>query len=274
MTPQKPIEIRNVRFGLDEEIPRYWHGGRRSLSIFFNGLSILFPEGERFFIHSVKGQMHKVDDEQLRADARLFMGQEGVHGREHELYNEMVTSQGYSVPRLERETTFLLNLVKKYVYRRHQLAATAGFEHMTAILGNFVLRDPRILEGAHPTMQALWRWHAAEELEHKSVAFDVYQKAGGYYGERIVVMLLATLGFWLKAIEHQIVMMKDDGLLFSVKEWFALAKFMFVQPGGMLALFWEWCSYFRPGFHPTDLDADSLLAQWKLDYATQPEYNR
>ena len=41
-------------------MPRFWHGGRRAVTIFFNNLSIFFPEGERFFIRSVKSHVGNI----------------------------------------------------------------------------------------------------------------------------------------------------------------------------------------------------------------------
>ncbi len=266
--------IRNVRFPIGEKTPRYWHGGRRSVSIFFSGLSILFPEGERFFIQSVKKNAHLVKDPALLAQVKAFMGQEGIHGREHDKYNEMLTEQGYSVPRLERETTFLLKVAKRTLYPRAQLAVTAALEHFTAILANYLLRDPSLLEGADPDMAALWRWHAAEESEHKAVAWDVYETAGGHWFERTWVMLVVTGFFLAKIAEHQVVMMRDDGIAGDLEEWRKLLRFMYVEPGKLHLVALEWLQYFRPGFHPNDLDANALLAKWKEDFATLPEYRR
>jgi predicted metal-dependent hydrolase len=87
---------------------------------------------------------------------------------------------------------------------RGRLAATSALEHFTALLAHFVLSDPRLLEGAHPVMAALWRWHAAEENEHKAVAYDVYRQTGGGYIERAAAMAIATVIFWAKVVEHQI----------------------------------------------------------------------
>src|SRR5262249_9199340 len=89
-SPAVPVpEVRNIRFPL-EDIPRYWHGERRSLTLFMNGLSLFFPEGERFFVRSVKRYRDRVVDEALARDVTAFTGQEGIHAREHERYNEML----------------------------------------------------------------------------------------------------------------------------------------------------------------------------------------
>jgi predicted metal-dependent hydrolase len=133
-----------------------------------------------------------------------------------------------------------------------------------------VLGDPRMLEGADPTMAALWRWHSAEENEHKAVAFDVYVASGGNYAERVVVMVLATIIFWAKVVEHQVRLMAVDGSLFSLREWLSLAKFMFVEPGFLTSLVPSYLAYYKPGFHPWQHDNRELLEEWKASLENAP----
>jgi predicted metal-dependent hydrolase len=257
-----PPEIRDVRFDLSE-VPRYWHGGRRSVTLFFNNLSIFFPPGERFFVTSVKRYAGTIQDAALREEVRGFCGQEGHHTREHVRYNEMLVAQGYPVEAMEKRVENLLKRTAKVYSHLGQLAVTCALEHFTAMLASLVLEEPRALEGAHPQMAALWRWHAAEENEHKAVAFDVYRAVGGGWLRRCVMMVLVTLTFWAKVYAHQLRLMKHEGLLFSVREWFALVGFLFVNPGGMGGLFRPYLSYFRPSFHPWEHDTRALVEQWK-----------
>ena len=255
------LPIRNRRFDLSR-VPKHWHGGRRSVTAFFDGLSIFFPEGERFFIKSVRHHEKFVHDEELKKDIRGFNGQEGVHSREHERYNQMLAEQGYPVEEMEKRVTWILGLVSKRTPRRFQLAATCALEHFTALMGHMILEHPENLHGADPTMTALWRWHAAEENEHKHLAFDVYRAAGGNEAERALVMFFATVIFWAKVAEHQARMMHADGIVFDVGEWAALVKFLFVEPGSMRRLIVPYLRYYVPGFHPSDIDTKKLLDDW------------
>ena len=175
----------------------------------------------------------------------------------------MLAAQGYPAHAMEARVVRLLRLVRRVTPRRSQLAVTCALEHFTALMGELILSDPRMLEGADPTMAALWRWHAAEENEHKAVAFDVFLAAGGTYAERVVTMVVASVVFWAKVLEHQARMMKSDGTFWSLSEWTALAQFLFVQPGGLLAIVPRYLAYYRPGFHPNDIDSSSVLEAWK-----------
>ena len=257
------IEVRNLRFDLGPEVPRYWHGGRRAISLFFDNLSVFFPAGERFFIVSVKAHAGLIQDPGLQRQLRAFCGQEGVHSREHVRYNRMLEAQGYPAADMERRLEARLRRLTQRIPVRRQLAITCALEHFTAVMGHTALADPAILAGADAEMAALWRWHAAEENEHKAVAFDVYQSVGGNYFERATAMLGATLMFWTFVLIHQVRLMRADGCLFSLGEWRSLLGFLFIKPGPLRLVIAQSFHYFRPSFHPWQLDNRDLLNTWR-----------
>lgn len=262
------LEVRNLRFSTDKEVPRHWHGGKKSVTTFFDNLSLFFPAGERFFIDAVKAHKHLIHDEKLLDDVAKFCAQEGIHGREHIRYNAMLELQGYPAVDLDRRVQRILRLVSRALPKRIRLSATCSLEHFTALMAHYILSDPRLLEDAHPVMRSLWRWHAAEEAEHRAVAYDVYRAARGPYLERAVTMLATTVIFWALVLQHQARMMAADGTKWSPSEWRALFVFLFIEPGGMPGLWRRWLDYFRPGFHPWDHDNSALLDDWKTEYAS------
>jgi predicted metal-dependent hydrolase len=254
------IEVRPLRFAIDAGIPRHWHPAGAAVSAFFGNLSVFFPEGERFFIRCVRAHAGAVKDERLLADVRAFCGQEAIHGREHVRYNEWLREQGYPIDAMMER---IMTEMRQKPADLRGLAITCALEHFTALMGQVALEDSRILEGAHPVMAALWRWHAAEENEHKAVAYDVYHAAGGTYVERVVVMAAVTVLFWSHVMQHQALMMKADGKVLDVREWAALTRFLFVEPGGLSRVFRRYWAYFRPGFHPNDVDSRPIVDAWK-----------
>jgi predicted metal-dependent hydrolase len=269
---QNPVtEVRNVKFDVDR-LPRFWHGNRKSVTAFFNNLSIFFPAGERFFIASVRAHRASVTDPALAEDVRTFYGQEGVHTREHIRYNEALAAQGYPVAAMDARVQSLLAFVSRILPSRWQLGVTCALEHYTALMADWLLATRHVLDGAHPDIAALWRWHAAEENEHKAVAFDVFRAIGGMYWERALIMVVATVVFWGKVFEHQVRLMAVDRTLWSPGEWLALVRFLFVSPGGMLKLAGPLLAYFRPSFHPWDHDNRALLEQWKVDFGAEDVY--
>jgi hypothetical protein len=267
-------EVRNVRFEFDAGVPRYWHGGRASVTLFFNNLSVFFPAGERFFIASLKQQSARIQAPELQAAVKAFCGQEAIHSREHLRYNQMLRTQGYPIAAMDQRVEALLARISRTMSARVQLSITCALEHFTAMMAHLLLSDPRLLEAAHPTMAALWRWHAAEENEHKATAYDVYRLTSGTYLERAMVMLVTTVMFWGRVIEQQVRLMRHDGILFSSREWLALIRFLFFDPGGMFQLMRLYAHYYRPSFHPWDLDNRALLEQWKTEFALSRSYGQ
>lgn len=261
------LEVRDLRFPIERDVPKYWHGGRRSISIFFDNLSIFFPAGERFFIASLVAYRERITDPELSREVTAFCAQEGIHGREHAKYNDTLTAHGYPFVAMEGRVKRLLRRVSKILSKRQKLAVTCALEHFTAMMAHFVLSDERILEGADARMAALWRWHSAEENEHKAVAFDVYRSTGGDEVTRMAIMAGATVIFWAKVLEHQVRMMWADGCLFSLREWWGLFSFLFISPGGLRKQILPYFDYYRPGFHPWDFDNRHLLEQWREQFA-------
>lgn len=193
---------RSPQLNLGQAIPRHWFGGNVLATHLVNGVSMLFPAGERFFVRSVFHYMDQIDDPLLRAQIKGFFGQEGRHAKEHDRWNEILSEQGYSVETfLSIYERIAYGVVERLASPSLRLAATAACEHFTAMLAERVLRFD-VLSHADPTMAQLLKWHAAEEIEHRSVAFDVMQKVSPSYAMRVAgLAVAATLlgGFWCTA---------------------------------------------------------------------------
>ena len=256
---------RDLKFRLgDDQVTRWnWHGNLH-VTQYFNTLSLFFPEGERFFIDSVRAYRDRVkDNPELSEAVRAFIGQEAMHGREHDEYNDKLQAAGVPVKSQERVVTRLLKTVQRTLPTRMQLAATIALEHYTAILADILLREPELLEGADEKYAALWRWHALEETEHKAVAFDLYEAVFGRgpvaYAERTFAMLLATVIFLSLLYPFYFENVRRKGGLFDLKGWWSSVQLQFGRPGALRKVFPAWLDWFRPGFHPWDHDNRHFL---------------
>jgi predicted metal-dependent hydrolase len=264
-----PIQIRNLDFDLPTDGPRYWHGGNPFITHFFNGLSIMFPEGEKFFMDAVRHYDKELADPVLRAEVKGFSGQEALHSREHRHYNERLAERGYPVAALERHARWIVDLDRK-MPAAAQLALTCALEHFTAIMADTVLRQPETFRDAHPKYAEIWRWHALEEAEHKSVAFDVYRAvAPGWIGylRRIAIMLSTTILFSLHVLAFQLILVAHDGKLSdfrSLRESFA---YFWGRKGFLRTSLRAYASYYRPSFHPWEHDNSELITTLKQKYA-------
>jgi len=249
ITPREKLD-----FGLDGDIPKYWFANDPFKTRFFDAMSTIFPEGERFFISCVRDYRDQVSDPQLLQEIKDFMRQEGQHGIVHTQYNNRLKDQGIDVDRLERFTRHMLfNVARKYMPAAQTLAETAAAEHMTAIMAHGFFERKEVLEHADSRMRAMYAWHAMEEIEHKAVAFDVMSKIAKVgYLRRTFAMLIVTLGFNIHSLLNARYMLQVDG--FSRWERVKLmtkGMWWLFKPGGLyMPMLGHYVQYFKPGFHP------------------------
>jgi hypothetical protein len=262
---------RDLRFDFAECDLRTWHPEGLHVAHFFNALSIFFPEGEKFFIDSVRHYRKKVHSPKLEQEVKGFIGQEAMHSREHRNYNEALAAAGLPVERLEDSVKAHLAFVRTHRSPEDHLAATIALEHFTAIMADMLLSDDRLLAGADPRMAAVWRWHAIEETEHKAVAYDVYREALGSgraaYARRVLVMLLATVDFWLRVFRFHFALVRADGAALDLRGWWKVFRFLWIKPGGLRKLARPWLDYFRRDFHPWQHDNFHFVQRWTAAYA-------
>ena len=247
-----PIPIRSPRFGFEEPIPRHWLGGYAPATHFFNGMNLVFPDGERFFVRAVRDAQGAIADPRLRDPIRGFAGQEGRHAHEHQRYFQVLRRQGYRIDGFLRRFARFCALIDR-LPAPLRLAMTAGAEHYTAIFGAYVLDDP-LVRASHPTMERLIVWHATEEIEHKAVAFDVLQATHPGYALRMLGFLFATLSLFGWTIAGARMLMRQDRLPRPLRR--AQARELRRLDGGRLPrrLGAGILRYLRPCFHPNQTD--------------------
>ena len=258
---------RDVAMDLDPaKVPRDWYSNDAFVTTFMDALSLLFPEGERFFVDSVKQLRDVVTDPQLAENVAGFIGQEAMHAREHRAFNELLVTQGFTgVQKVEARMRRGIDRSRRRLSKKSQLAMTCALEHFTAILAEQLLSDERLRDEFHPEVLPLWLWHALEESEHKAVAFDVYRAAGGGYAHRALWMLLTTVMFFAGQAATHVEMMASRGILFQPWRWLPGVVHMWLWPGYLTRLVPAYLSYFRPSFHPSDRDNRALVARWRDD---------
>jgi len=255
--PSKPHPIvprEKLDFGLDGDIPRYWFGGDAFKTRFFDAMSTIFPEGERFFIMCVRDFRDQVRDPQLLQEIKDFIRQEGQHGMIHNQFNDRLKAQGIDVDKLEAfQRKNMTEFVRRLHSKEYTLAMTAASEHMTAIMAHSFFERREVLELADPRMRAMYAWHAMEEVEHKAVAFDVMQKVAKVgYLRRVLAMLNVSIAFPIHTFLIVNYMLKVDG--FKRRQrlgLFAKGLWWLYKPGGLFsAVLGHYAQYYKPGFHP------------------------
>ncbi|MBA3981810.1 MAG: metal-dependent hydrolase [Alcanivorax sp.] len=260
------VSITPQRMGFDfDGAPRYWCRNDPVLTHFLNALSLTFPDGERFFVDAVRAFRDTVTDPERQKEISGFIGQEAMHSLEHDTFNQMLASQGYQEEAEggQKLARYLINEGRKRLSKEQQLAATAALEHITAILANRLLKDPSLLADMHPSVRQLWMWHAIEEIEHKAVAYDLYQDVVGSYRMRVRTLLAATLALGSYTSKYTWAFLKKDGMH---RRPLVLARGLwrlFGINGVLTRTLPDFVSFLRPDFHPWQEDNSALIEAWR-----------
>ena len=258
--PRDPV-VRRMNFDFEpdgRELPRHWLYRSAVATALVNGLNLLFPAGERFFVRSVNHYLPQIEDPRLRDRVKRFFGQEGQHAHEHQRFFEIMRRQGYDIDAFLGPYQRLgYGWLEPRVHPKMRLAITVALEHYTATLAELVLSTRFIEEVAPEEMVALLLWHATEEIEHKDVAFDVLQEIDDGYALRIAGAVAASLlltGFWAMAT---VILLQQEPRL----NWKTLAGDFFQARDGRVdgkLLLRSFFAYLAPGFHPADTGNDEL----------------
>ncbi len=266
--PARTVPTRRMSFEESlQDLPKHFAAdGDLILSHLAAGLSAVFPDGEDFFVRSVRQFRDEVTDPALKRQVAGFIGQEAVHGREHRVFNDRLDALGYPTKRFERFTRVGLALRERIAPPKANLAATAALEHFTATLAELVLtsEETRDLFG-HQEVRNLFVWHALEESEHKAVAFDVYKAVGGTERMRVWTMNFLRYGFVIGMTLQVIVSMLGDRATYRRgnlrRSWRTFRR----SPIMRRELWDQLRDYNRPDFHPDDRDTTELVERWRAE---------
>jgi uncharacterized protein len=266
--PTKKVPTRRMNFEASmRDVPRHFaRDGDLISGHVIAALSSVFPDGEDYFVRSVRHYRDRVSDPALKRQVAGFIGQEAVHGREHRVFNDRLAELGYPTKHYEKFTRFGLRIRGRLAPAKANLAATAALEHFTATLAEVVLTSEEIrdLMGAEP-VRDLFVWHALEESEHKAVAFDVYRAVGGGERLRVWTMNFFRYGFVLGMGLAVVLSLLGDRATYRKgnlrQSWRRLKTSPIVDP----KLWAQLKDYNRPDFHPDDSDTTALVETWRAE---------
>ena len=265
-TPARTVPTRRVSFedGL-QDLPRHFAAdGDLILSHLAAALSAVFPDGEDFFVRSVRNFRDQITDPELKRQVAGFIGQEAMHGRQHRAFNDRLEELGYPTKFVERITKKGLAIRERFLPAKSNLAATAALEHFTATLAELVLSndETRALFG-HDAVRDLFLWHALEESEHKAVAFDVYKAVGGSERVRVWTMKVLRFGFVVGMTVQILFSLLFDRATYRRgavrRSWRNFRR----SPLASRELWVQLRDYDRPDFHPDDRDTTELVTRWR-----------
>ncbi|MFK4205218.1 metal-dependent hydrolase [Acinetobacter junii] len=248
-----------------ENTPKYWCANDPAMTHYFTGLSTLFPEGESYFVRSVRAlREHAKLNEALDREISAFIGQEAMHSKEHHAFHISAQQHGLNPESLEKVTGIVLKGLEKVFSKKWNLLVTVGLEHYTAVLVVSMMETVNEYM-TDKTIRDLWLWHSVEETEHKAVAFDLYEYLYGNglnaYLPRVTIFTLSLILITGLSTIYQIVLMKRDKQLSNLKTWQNFFNFAAKQYKTFIPKFFE---YYRYDFHPNQTNEKDLVVTTKI----------
>ncbi len=267
------IEPRQMDFPFGSMTKLKFHDDNIYKSAFMAGLSAAFPAGEKEFIDSVRNYRHRVKNPQLLAQIKGFMAQEGHHQHQHRLVNKELDRLGYNTDKVDRLLNKMINKRLKVLDDKTRLAFTVAAEHVTAIMGSYIINHPEFLNNMETPFKDLMLWHAVEEVEHKSVAFDVYMECEGDIKFLQKITRISTRLLHFRLSRNMLVLAFGTKYWASFKEFKNCMQWMFGKKGMWRALRKPYKQFFSENFHPWRDGGAELISKWQLEFY-HPEQNR
>ncbi|HEU4361470.1 MAG TPA: metal-dependent hydrolase [Mycobacterium sp.] len=260
------LQARDVRFDWTN-LPVHYVPNEPFATHFWNVLHLLLPAGEEFFVEVFKQALPLIKDDQLRLDVQGFIGQEAIHSQAHAGVVDHLAGRGIDMSPFTDQMRWLFDKLlgdrPQWGKRRQQrwllerISLVAAVEHYTAILGEWIIDAPQLdIVGADPVMLDMLRWHGAEEVEHKAVAFDVMRHLRAGYWRQVRTQLIVTpmmLWLWVRGLRFMYSVDPElpRGTKPRWRDWFQVAR------RGLVPAPFEFIpaitAYYRPDFHPSQL---------------------
>ncbi|MDL4777091.1 MULTISPECIES: metal-dependent hydrolase [Thermomonosporaceae] len=268
-----PIKARRISFDWSKT-PLHWVPGDPVATHMINSFHLVLPEGEKWFIQCVKDARPHIRDPRLLEEIKGFIGQEMVHARSHQgVLDQILEANGIEVSRItgpagqgNADRPARMAALKEKSPRswrrrlRFELAAVASIEHYTAVLGQWIMDNERLdAAGVDPMMLDLLRWHGAEEVEHRSVVFDVYRAMGGRYPTRVLAWTVSLFFLYWALIGGTLYLLKQDptvkGRVTLPRAYRSYRRSVRkgTVPGIFRLLLGEAPVYLKPSHHPSEI---------------------
>ena len=219
--------------------------------------------------------------EQLHEEIAIFNKQEMEHCKNHVAFNRALYDQGYGDLR-EVEKPYQQDYVRflKDKSLRFNVAYCEGFEAMGSAAAQVFFEDlDGYLDGADSEAVDLWKWHLAEEFEHREVCYKVYKTLYGNgpfaYLYRIAVFIYAMThigGYTARAQKYLIgvdrASMSEDERQASIAREKALGKK--VASSSKKYLFQVFSPFYDPGKKKPSPGMQEILDRYDTSNTVTP----
>lgn len=265
------MPIRHFSFKFDaKELDPNFYMQKEWASAYFAALSIFLTYGEELVIDTARYHRDMINDPILKQRITALIGQEALHSKVHNEYNDAMIPLNYPVEFYR----FLAEKVFEYSFLKFpqplKLSMMAGIEHFTAVLAEYMMKhEDHFYYSDDAKTRGLWMWHMLEESEHKDIAYDVYQILSGNYALRIAGFALAFLTIMggVSAGALLLPFLQNPKNIVSLRFWKEAktsASLLFGTKDGVFgSTMGHIFDYLRLDFHPNDHDTSAYLAYYK-----------
>jgi predicted metal-dependent hydrolase len=262
-TAPGPLPVRRVAFDYPADLDPAWNRRFPEFAFASNSISLLMPYAEPYFVASVRSALPDLDDD-LARQTETYLKQELQHYRQHRRFNDLMVARYPSLLRLERWIKRTYGWLGRTRRQRFNVAFAAGSETIAYALARWTevhLGD--LFPGSDPVASTLFLWHLAEEIEHKSAAYDVFEAIDG---SRLRYTMAMTLSFallvWFTAL-GTMTMLHAERRLFRPTSLYRLFKWSFSLGFSILPTM---MASAMPGHHPSDFSDPIYLPSWLEQY--------
>ncbi len=255
------IPVRRMGFEFDDAIPLFWFEQNSYISMLMTALSCTFPEGERMFIRAVRRFQDGIQNPTLQQEVRAFIGQEANHGKEHEAFNAFMARKGLPINKVMAFVKKGIAFQEGRLSPERMLAKTCALEHFTALFAEKILSTPELLDKMDEGLRPLWLWHAIEESEHKSVAFDVYQDQINNYWLRVSEMAIVSVLFTFFTSLHTVELLRATKELKNTSAMRQGFRTLWGKNGFLRGMLPHYLAYYRRDYHPSQVDSAAIRHQ-------------
>lgn len=255
--------VRRVRFEYPEGTDPVWNPRFPEFSHGANSISLLMPYAEPYFVHTVREALPLLDDD-LRARSEDFIRQEAQHFKQHRVFNDLIGAKYPAIVKLERVIGFTYGWLDRTRSLKFNLAFAAGSETIAYAIARWTEDHlGTMFDGADPVPATLFLWHLAEEVEHKSCAYDVFEEVDGSrlrYTAAMILSFLLLAFFCLTAVT--VMLWRDRRLWHPIAQW-RLIRWAFSLSFSVMPVL---AVSAMPKHHPSALTDPVYLKAWLGQY--------
>ncbi|MGB5886388.1 MAG: metal-dependent hydrolase [Acinetobacter venetianus] len=188
-TQNHKLVARSVKFDFSNS-PVQWIPNDPICSHLINGINLILPAGEFWFCRVYNKTLPYLNNPILMDDVKGFIRQEATHARAHQTAQEFLKQHDYDLEPAFKKINWIFTILlgdrplgikaleKKsleHFWLVTRVGVVAAIEHFTGVLGQWCM-DNTSWDKADPVIADMFRWHLAEEVEHRCVAFDLFKE--------------------------------------------------------------------------------------------------